>query len=650
MLSTPKKIGKYSIIELIAEGGMGAVYKAKHPTLQRDVIIKKLTLAGNRSFAERFKREARFMMDFRNENIVQVYDHFKEGAFYYIVMEYVDGITLESLINRERYLPRLMASMIFFEVCRALKHAHDHNILHRDIKPANILISKEGVVKLVDFGVSTSLEESDDDGLTQAGMTIGTPSYLAPEQIENAKNKDLRSDIYSMGVLLYEMTTGKKPYLGGFSPDLVNKIKKGKYTSARKENPDINWTFNRLIKKAMHFKLHKRFQNIDQVILKLTPHLKKNITYTEIKSIIQNYIDHPEQTISDQKEKPKYKKVFSVAGLLLIILLGSGSYLFFSDQFQGTYNKFFSNQELGALRVRISMPVNYKNPDEIFLRPTLFIEKKGKLERSKNQNIDFQIKEKQDDIKRMVFESNRISLPTGNYSLVLYAENGQFRENFYLKSTSENASNGVFKDHVIEFSSKVPVKPKPLNFKYKVYDIQTGLDLSKQASVYILFKNKWLKWQVFRSSKKLSKTFVSGKRYKFRFKLNKYYTENYYATIRPEQVEFNLTVKMIPKAGSLFVKSMEPDISLLINQSENYYTGGKDRNSIKIPEITSKYQELSLSPGSLELIVKENGLFFNAKPAEKVMEIQSMEKTYLDISKDQDQNALQFELIKQKEP
>ena len=151
MPAVPSKIGKYPILSEIGRGGMGAVYIANHPSLKRKVIIKRLILTGNQDVVERFRREANLMMDFRNENIVQVYDHFKEAGFYHIVMEYVDGITLEDLIRQKRYLKNEAALLIFHEICKALKYAHDQQVIHRDIKPANILISKEGVVKLVDF-------------------------------------------------------------------------------------------------------------------------------------------------------------------------------------------------------------------------------------------------------------------------------------------------------------------------------------------------------------------------------------------------------------------------------------------------------------------------------------------------------------------
>ena len=148
MAKQPDKIDKYNEVSLIARGGMGAVYKAVHPTLNRPVILKKLTLRGQSSFAERFKREARILMDFRHDDIVTVFDHFKQGSSYYIVMEYVEGSSLEELLREHRYLDSLVCAYIVFHSARALAYAHDRGVIHRDIKPANILISREGAIKL----------------------------------------------------------------------------------------------------------------------------------------------------------------------------------------------------------------------------------------------------------------------------------------------------------------------------------------------------------------------------------------------------------------------------------------------------------------------------------------------------------------------
>jgi len=194
MPKIPERIGKYTIDALIARGGMGDVYRASHPTLKRSVVLKRLNRRGSSDFAERFRREARIMMGFRNDHIVTVFDHFKEGSSYYIVSEYVDGVSLEGLIGRERYLPDDIALLIFADCCRALAYAHAKGVVHRDIKPGNILISRDGEVKLTDFGVAVS-KEDDDARLTRAGTTVGTPSYMAPEQFRNAANVDTRADI-----------------------------------------------------------------------------------------------------------------------------------------------------------------------------------------------------------------------------------------------------------------------------------------------------------------------------------------------------------------------------------------------------------------------------------------------------------------------
>ena len=252
-------VGKYEITSKIAEGGMGAVFKAKHPTLNRDVILKKLTLKRSSSITERFKREARLMIDFSNDNIVQVYDHFKEGSSYYIVMEYVDGIDLGDLIKKKRYLSNEMAMMIFNEICKALKYAHERKVIHRDIKPANILISKAGEVKLTDFGVAATMEQ--DENLTRTGMTLGTPAFMSPEQISNPSKVDQRADIYSIGVLLYVMVTGQKPFESSFTPQVLTKVSRGRYISPRKINPKIPPQIQRLIKKTMHHKIKKRHKN-----------------------------------------------------------------------------------------------------------------------------------------------------------------------------------------------------------------------------------------------------------------------------------------------------------------------------------------------------------------------------------------------------
>lgn len=207
------------IIELIGKGGMGFVYKARQPHLDRFVALKILPdkLARDPLFAERFNREGRVLAKLNHPNIVSIYDFGQAGDFYYLLMEYVDGVNLRQAMQLGKFSPS-EALRIVPKICEALQYAHEHGILHRDIKPENILIDAQGNVKITDFGIAKLIgEQKKDITLTGTGTVLGTPHYMAPEQIETPNKVDQRADIYSLGVVFYEMLTGELP-LGRFEP------------------------------------------------------------------------------------------------------------------------------------------------------------------------------------------------------------------------------------------------------------------------------------------------------------------------------------------------------------------------------------------------------------------------------------------------
>ncbi len=206
------------VYELLGCGGMGMVYKARQLNLDRLVALKILSpeLSSQPAFAERFSREAKALARLHHSNIVSVYDFGRAGPYYYFLMEYVDGVDLHTLIQRKELRPP-EALRIVVEICQALQFAHDEGIVHRDIKPANILLDKKGRVKMADFGLA---KLAGPDGqrlpaLTVATGMLGTPQYMAPEQIEKPSQVDHRADLYSLGVIFYEMLTGELP-LGRF--------------------------------------------------------------------------------------------------------------------------------------------------------------------------------------------------------------------------------------------------------------------------------------------------------------------------------------------------------------------------------------------------------------------------------------------------
>jgi serine/threonine-protein kinase len=209
-----RRLGQYTLLEKIGEGGMGVVYRAEHEMLRRPTAIKLLPpqSAGERSL-RRFEREAQLTARLTNPHTVSVYDYGRtpEGAFYY-VMEYLDGVDLERLVREAGPLPPGRVVHILRQVCEALAEAHGAGLIHRDIKPANILLSESGGIpdfaKVLDFGLVKEVDESDKARLTHEDVVAGTPQYLAPETIQAGNNPDPRSDLYALGAVAYYLLTG----------------------------------------------------------------------------------------------------------------------------------------------------------------------------------------------------------------------------------------------------------------------------------------------------------------------------------------------------------------------------------------------------------------------------------------------------------
>ena len=216
------------ILEMIGQGGMGVVFKARQPRLDRLVALKILppALAAQPGFSERFTREARVLARLAHPHIVGIYDFGESAGFFYLTMEFVNGVNLRAAM-RAGVTPE-QALLLVPHICEALQFAHDHGVLHRDIKPENILLDTAGTPKLADFGIAKLAgEESMKTGLTATGAALGTAAYMAPEQVEKPATVDHRADIYSLGVVLYEMLTGELP-LGRFgAPSEKSTVNRG---------------------------------------------------------------------------------------------------------------------------------------------------------------------------------------------------------------------------------------------------------------------------------------------------------------------------------------------------------------------------------------------------------------------------------------
>jgi predicted Ser/Thr protein kinase len=225
MAVVPKTLGKYQILEPVGKGGMGEVYRAYQPDLHRHVAIKTLLAGGHASedFIRRFQQEARMAAKLVHPNIVQIHDIAEEGGLPYIVMEFVEGRSLREILAEKGRLDLETALRIAHSVCRALRFAHEHRIIHRDIKPANLLLDRQGRVRILDFGLAKSLAEG--KALTASGSMVGTPYYMSPEQAFAAPEEvDGRTDLFSLGAVLYEMLVGRPPFEGGTILAVLRKI------------------------------------------------------------------------------------------------------------------------------------------------------------------------------------------------------------------------------------------------------------------------------------------------------------------------------------------------------------------------------------------------------------------------------------------
>jgi serine/threonine-protein kinase len=208
------KLGKYTLEAQLGAGGMATVYRSRHPQFDRPVAIKILppTIGQDASFRARFEREGRMIAGLNHPNIIRVYDIDEAGGLFYMVMDLLPGGTLESRL-REGGLDRRWSADVIVKMAEALDYAHTRGVIHRDIKPSNILLDADGQPVLADFGIARAAQAESEPSLTAAGMVMGTPAYMAPEQL-NGGQPDARSDIYSLGVVLYQLLAGRAPFTG----------------------------------------------------------------------------------------------------------------------------------------------------------------------------------------------------------------------------------------------------------------------------------------------------------------------------------------------------------------------------------------------------------------------------------------------------
>lgn len=275
-------------VKLIATGGMSQVYRARQPALDRYLVIKKLKdeLLRNPETAERFRREAKALASLLHQNIAHVYDFVETPREAYLLMEHIDGIDLSTVVEKVGHLPPQLCGAILLGMCKGVAYIHAHGLIHRDIKPSNIRLTTRGEVKLMDFGIVLELDK---ESLTRPGMMVGSPSYLSPEQVLG-DSLTAQSDIFLLGICLYEMLTGIRPFREEDGETIFQRIRDAKYVPARKMQSRVPSALDRIVRRCLQRRPQARYSSVKEMVEELEVFLgSKQTSHTD--ELILRFLD-----------------------------------------------------------------------------------------------------------------------------------------------------------------------------------------------------------------------------------------------------------------------------------------------------------------------------------------------------------------------
>lgn len=333
--TTDKYIGKilddrYEIIELIGSGGMANVYKALCHRLNRYDAVKIMRdeTAANTELRRRFRAESQAVAMLSHPNIVSVYDVSHSDDVEYIVMELIDGITLKQYLQKKSVLDPSEVLDFTIQTAKALEHAHSKGIIHRDIKPQNIMLLKDGMIKVADFGIA-SLENTIEEN---NGETVGSVHYIAPEQARG-EAPDARSDIYSLGIVMYEMLTGKLPYVGNSDVEVAVKHMNTDPVTPRDIVPSIPEELERICLKAMNSNIDERYQSASEMLADLEEYKSQSLAAHVLEDSEAVLIDSEEPPRHRAKRSRRSKKIALSSGILAVLLFIIIGFVFLNGYF-----------------------------------------------------------------------------------------------------------------------------------------------------------------------------------------------------------------------------------------------------------------------------------------------------------------------------
>ncbi len=572
MATAPSQIDKYPVKQQVASGGMSAVYLGSHPTLDRPVILKKLTLSGDKSITERFRREARLLMDFRHDHIVDVFDHFVKGRSHYIVMEYVDGMSVKELIESQRYLDAPVAAYITLITCRALEYAHRKGVVHRDIKPANVLLSRDGEIKLADFGIASG--GGGDETLTSDGATLGTPAYMAPEQFSNSRTVDFRADLYSLGVMLYEMLCGQKPFPGGFTPEVIQAIQKGRYIRPGKHNPSIPRVIKKLIRQLMLPSKDRRLSHMKRIQERLERFLSAydgEAVVSRLGALVRN----EEPTVLGRRRRPRPLLRWGIAAAVLLLAGLIGGYAAITDVhrvllFPGEYG-----------RLRIEFQGNRAPVSSIFVDDGREIPPVPATVRFIPQG-DWQV-------------SLPLVLPEGQYRIKTESGDRVVWNSIYLPSAARRSEG-----RRVFIAAEEPVA-RELTVRTEAADISRGGRVNVEVITEVLQGRAFIPID-------RAESLMSGEVHHFRIRAEGYFTQEFVLRIDTRQRDVVLRADMVPLPGELRVAFPVGNRDFLFRIDGDSRAMIVEAGAVRRTELNLEARDrYPLLPGNYELFISGDG-------------------------------------------
>ncbi len=499
---------RYKIIKSIGEGGMANVYLAFDTILEREVAVKILRgdLAEDEKFVRRFQREANSASSLKHPNIVEVYDVGEDDGKYFIVMEYINGKTLKSLIKKRGILTLEEVIDIMLQLTSAVSCAHDSYIIHRDIKPQNVMILEDGRVKITDFGIAMALNNNE---LTQTNSVMGSVHYLPPEQA-NGSGSTIKSDIYSLGILMFELLTGKLPFKGENAVEIAIKQMREPIPSVRNISPDIPQSVENVVLKACAKNPKNRYETAREMFEDIKTCLdpvrsdEKRIVYqypendldeTKVMpnlSRLSNIKEDADVESEDEvKENKKFKKIMLILGIVAgVLVLGiiiaiiagklSGKQITIPNDIVGE-KKADAKEILEDLGFKVKEKSEYSDKYKKNIVTKVDPKEKSKAKKGSTVTITISKGKKQitvEDYTGMNIDTVKKKLEAAGVSVVVTAKkvdkSGNYKENTIIEQSIKSGEKLTKGDAIeLTYATLITVYPDFTNGKYTKDDVNT---------------------------------------------------------------------------------------------------------------------------------------------------------------------------------